>query len=80
MVNIDTGADNTLTIKRDALYTFKRVSDGKPFKASELLHWTPVKAEDGEEDLIKFAFPDGEVERFVGFDSGHSFERRPISG
>lgn len=71
---------STLQERRDALYTFKRVSDGKLFKATELLHWTPVKAEDGEEDLIKFAFPDGDKEVFVAFDSGHSFERRRISG
>lgn len=61
----------------EQLRTFTRESDQKIFKSTvwPLEHWTPIVSDDGDEDVIKFAWQDAKSELFVGFNSGNSFTR-----
>lgn len=53
--------------------TFERASDKKVFKSTDVSHWTSIKAEDGEEDSVKWFGPEPPQAGYVSASKGHTY-------
>lgn len=52
-----------------------RVGDGKAFMVTLLSHWSDIRAEDGEEDRVKWYGMDGNHLAYVSASKGHSYRK-----
>lgn len=59
--------------------TFKRISDGKEFSTILRSHWSDIKADDGEEDYVKWygceTVDNKTYELYVSNSKGHAYRK-----